>query len=763
VTFPNVAGDPLQLRGAAVPPSARVIGFAGEEAISSLYVYRVALGLSGGAELDMQAALGSSVTLVAASDTDDPMVRHGILQSVQMLEATGDRVVYVATLAPELWHLRHSVHSRIYTEVTIPRILEAVIATNGLTAVRYSLTESYALEEHVCQYRESDFDFISRLMERDGIYYFFEHAADATTLVITDHRSAQGSHEITTTYRPWDGNGEREEGLERFRCDVSALPQAVRIRDYAYLTPALSLDEQANVQANGRGEVVLYGENFSQPDQGQRRAKVKAEQYLTTQARFQGEGTVYGLQSGGRLMLGEHPVASMNKAYLVTRLRHWARQVQGIEVADAALALDAVGDSAIYRVQVDAIDDRVQFRAPLTHPWPRIDGVVDGVVDGPADSPYAQVDEHGRYKVKVFFDESDLVDGSGSTWIRMLQPHGGSVEGFHFPLRKVTEVHIIFLGGDPDRPVIVGVAPNAHKTSKITSANHTKNVIQTGGANRFEFEDQDGAQHVTMSTPTEATRIHMGAKLGDDYNFVTTTDGNARGYVGGFQDNHTMGYRTDRVTGYVDGLYEATVNNHIVGALTESYDDTHHRVVVGATSMALQSTLTEHVVGAVNRQEDATHDEQVEGAASYAFNATHALSVQGARTAHTVGTYDEQFDTHTSTTVGGDRSVAVTGSHLLASTTAQQMSAPLQLFAAEQDQVHTADAVSLEAQTALQGTAPATFLQGSDTLTLNSDGEVTIHGGKINIVSGEIIVGDGGTVTIQGGNVDVVGGLVKLN
>src|SRR4029077_9582783 len=134
-------------------------------------------------------------------------------------------------------------------------------------------------------------------------------------------------------------------------------------------------------------------------------------------------------------------------------------------------------------------------------PWPRIYGFENGTICGAAESEDAQIDDHGRYNVKFKFAESNLKDGKASTWVRMLQPHGGGIEGWHFPLRKGTEVLFTFLGGDPDRPVIAGVVPNALTPSPVTSANHTTNVIQTGGRNRIELEDSAGQERITISSP----------------------------------------------------------------------------------------------------------------------------------------------------------------------------------------------------------------------------------------------------------------------
>jgi type VI secretion system secreted protein VgrG len=164
-----------------------------------------------------------------------------------------------------------------------------------------------------------------------------------------------------------------------------------------------------------------------------------------------------------------------------------------------------------YRVEVTAVASDVQFRAPQRTAWPRIHGTEHAVIDGPATSRYAQIDGQGRYAVKFHFDESDHGGGKASTRVRMLQPHGGGIEGFHFPLRAGTEVVCSFAGGDPDRPSIAGVVPNALTPSPVTLGNHTRNVIQTGGRNRIELEDAEGQEGIVISSPYDNTYIRMGA------------------------------------------------------------------------------------------------------------------------------------------------------------------------------------------------------------------------------------------------------------
>jgi len=194
-----------------------------------------------------------------------------------------------------------------------------------------------------------------------------------------------------------------------------------------------------------------------------------------------------------------------------------------------------------YFVEVEAIPGETQFRAVSSTPWPRIYGFENGIVDGPAESEYAQMDDQGRYSVKFRFDESDLKNGGASTFVRMMQPHGGGIEGFHFPLRKATEVVFSFLGGDPDRPVISGVVPNALTPSPVTSGNHTKNVVQTGGRNRLEIEDLADQQRITLSTPYSNTYLRMGSP-NDGHELIVSTDDNMYQDVG---DHYNLSVGSD--------------------------------------------------------------------------------------------------------------------------------------------------------------------------------------------------------------------------
>ena len=297
------------------------------------------------------------------------------------------------------------------------------------------------------------------------------------------------------------------------------------MRDYDYARPALEVSGTAPVAPAGRGQISSYGERFFTPGDGQRLARVRAQSIGARQVLFRAIGSATHLRPGYSFEVEDHPRPAFNAEYLAVSVEHDLNQAAGTPEIE-----DLLGSLAteVYRATVVAVPATVQFRSEETTPWPRIYGFENAVVDGPAASEYAQIDDQGRYLVKLYFDESALENGKASTAIRMMQPHGGSPEGFHFPLRKNTEVVFTFIGGDPDRPVIAGVVPNAVTPSPVASGNHMTNVIQTGGLNRLEMEDPEGSQRVRLSTPTENTFLAMGAPV-DGRHFTLSTD--AHGYV----------------------------------------------------------------------------------------------------------------------------------------------------------------------------------------------------------------------------------------
>jgi type VI secretion system secreted protein VgrG len=503
--------DLITISSSALPADTRVAGFRAVEGISKPYEVEVFLTVpSDGLELTDGVGAQARLIIDRANDRMPPFYFSGVFAAMELLHEHDGRVLLRGVIVPKLWELGLSIHSRIFTKMSVPEIIEAVLQDNALSGDDYELRlGSYPKEEHVCQYRESDLAFLSRWMEREGIFYFFEHGEDGEKLVLCDDKTYdEDPVGAPVRYRAQVGE-DRSAGdsFRSFKCRHAALPATVKLRDYNYAKPNLDVSGSAMVSNTGAAEVSIYGDRFFSPGEGKRLAKLRAEELLARELVFSATGTRFHLRPGYAFELEEHPRQSFNDRYLAIEATHTGNQAAGNPFFRELVDLH---QDDVYLVEVTAIPAKTQFRAARVTPWPRIYGFENGMVDGPADSEYAQIDDQGRYLVKFKFDESSLKNGTASTYVRMMQPHGGSIEGFHFPLRKKTEIVFSFLGGDPDRPVISGVVPNAVTPSPITSGNHTKNVIQTGGRNRLELEDLSGQQRVTMSTPHANSYIRMG-------------------------------------------------------------------------------------------------------------------------------------------------------------------------------------------------------------------------------------------------------------
>lgn len=670
-------GDLFTLRSQCLPEDTRVVGFRGTEALSRLYEIEIFLQIAGpdAHSFEVADAVGGKASLVASrEDEREPFVFAGIFSEVALVHETEDRALVRAILVPRLWGLSQSLHSRIFTQRSIPDILAAVLDENAFGSGDYELrlTGQYKPEEHVCQYGESDLDFLSRWMEREGLYYFFEHAEDGEKLVIADNTSAHRDLPASAIrYFPEGGQdvGSREH-LETFVCRHRRLPGSVRFKDYDYAKPTLDVSSSAPVSKNGVGEIHLHGARVFTPDGAKRLSAIRAEQLRARERVFTGSGTALYLRSGATFDLIEHPRTAFDRKYLAIEVEHQGNQLAGSADLRRLTGLDT---DDVYRAHVTAIPADTQFRAEEATTWPRIYGTEHGVIDGEADSEYAQIDEHGRYLVRFAFDESDLKAGKASTWVRMMQPHGGGVEGWHFPLRKGTEVLFTFLGGDPDRPVIAGVVPNALKPSPVTRANHTKNVIQTGGRNRIEMDDKVEHQFIAHKSPHGETRQHLGyqppidlpvppqnppgsdGEVTFELTYALSTKGSGAVQVGGDWWQQTGGSYYFSVDGDSRVRHKGEYTLIVGGTAIELYGAHRKRTVNGLYEQFANAGQNETVLGPWNRQ--------ATGPVKDTVNGTLDETVNGPVTTTIVGSWNQTVTGGIQQTIKGPVTHTKTDSH----------------------------------------------------------------------------------------------------
>src|SRR5690606_1150407 len=287
-------------------------------------------------------------------------------------------------------------------------------------------------------------------------------------------------------------------GISRLRPRSRLLTSGVSVVGYDASRPAVAdaAERQLNASVAGLATKTLLSTEIADPAVD-KEAEVLQQIELSQRLVFAGEANAPTFRPGYQFELQDHPLPQCERTFYVTQVTHKAGQPSD-DVPEAISVLEAmaVHDSADvllgYAVQFQAVYADLTYRLPRSTPLPRIYGTLSGTVDGADDSDYAQLDEVGRYRVRLRFDDAGGAPGAASMWVRMLQPHAGNPEGFHSPLRKGTEVMLVFLGGDPDQPMIAGAVPNALTPSPVVQANQTTNILHTAGDNHFELEDQRG-------------------------------------------------------------------------------------------------------------------------------------------------------------------------------------------------------------------------------------------------------------------------------
>lgn len=479
------------LSGAMPDEKIRLRGVWGRERISRLFEFDILLSRAEGPFTDAQLddLLKAPCAISLGPRPGD--VVHGLLERIELIDSARSVAArYIARLVPNVWLLTLARSNRIYQDTTIPKMVADVLELYGLKAgVDFDILISGQPRdrEYVVQYQESDWDFIQRWLEHEGYFYWFEHGDEGEKLVIADSNADATPIEDpkTISYRERNNvSSGRLATVWSWNLVQRRIPASVAVFDYNYRTPHLPLVATATVDsARGFGSVFYYGEHFKDTDEGKAVATVRAERILTDRRRYNGRTDCSRFRVGHKFELENHHDVANDGKYLITAVEHRV----GFPVSPDR---DDLGDAPQrYLARFEAIPFEVAYRPEQATPWPRITGVLHGHIDADTSGDYAQIDDQGRYKVRLPFDISGQKGLKASRWIRMAQPYSGAGYGSHFPLHKGTEVLLTHLDGDPDRPIIVGSVPNTHTVSPSTGSNATQSVVQTASGIRIEMED----------------------------------------------------------------------------------------------------------------------------------------------------------------------------------------------------------------------------------------------------------------------------------
>ncbi len=498
----------------------QVADFTGEEQISQLYQFELTL-MSDDPEIDFGSVVNQPATFtMMRRDEKHPI--HGLVANFEQGSHSADQYMYRATLVPRLWRLSLTHQSRIFQDMTVEDIVRQVLKESGLTSqdFRFSLNSSYPAREYCAQYQETDLNFVRRLLEHEGIQFFFVQGEGAEEIVFSDHGNENPPIAGDSAISYHKGAGmvpDERETVREFIYRERAVTGKVKVKDYNYETPSASLEAESQINSDMPGMHYEYGPHFRTQSEGERLAKVRNEEIECQRKVVDGDGRCLRFRAGHQFDLERHYRGDLNAKYLITKVRHVGSQRVG-------MGLDPrYEDEVDYRNEFKCIPATVQYRPPRTTPVPRVPGVMTAEVDGSGD--YAYLDDQGRYRAKMHFDQRDKSPGTASHPIRMKQPYTGKGEaGFHEPSHPGTEMVWACENGDPDRPMALGTAPNPTNPAPVKSENNSQHVIRTTSENEFIIEDQEDQERVTLYSPKHNSVLSLGAKHRNNEGATIVTD-----------------------------------------------------------------------------------------------------------------------------------------------------------------------------------------------------------------------------------------------
>jgi type VI secretion system secreted protein VgrG len=473
-----------------------VSSFEGTEAISELFAFHVDI-TSPEHGLDPDAVIGSKALLTIATADQASRYVSGIVGRIELGEQNERAAVYRVMIVPSFFRLLYRHDARIFQEQTVDAIIQAVFSAAGVDNFRLALQSSYASREYCVQYRESDWAFVSRLMEEEGIYYFFEHDEGSHTLVLGD---APAGHApivapCNLSFRPALGAMARGESVSRLVIGRDIRPGKVTITDFNFKKPTLGLMSTASGEKESDLEVYDFPGEFGLPDDGTALAGVRLGEWEASRKWGVGEGGCARFTAGFAFDLIEHPRDAANRGYVLTRVQHHGVAPQ--------MSTGGATDRS-YSNRFEVIPDDVAFRPARRTHRPFIRGVQTAIVTGPSGEEI-YVDEHGRVKVQFHWDRQGKSDENSSCWIRVSQVWAGAGFGAMWIPRIGHEVVVDFVEGDPDRPLIVGrVYHGMNVPPYPLPAERTKSTLRSssspggGGSNELRFEDKAGSEEIYL-------------------------------------------------------------------------------------------------------------------------------------------------------------------------------------------------------------------------------------------------------------------------
>jgi type VI secretion system secreted protein VgrG len=484
----------------------RVIDFIGRESLSECYTFTIRT-VAFDIDIKFDQGIGvQGVLFVGGADFD--VSHYGMITSFTQVPDSDGTVMlnstYEFVLEPRIKIASYMIQSRIFQNKTVLEIVEEVLSdyftkdTDFKIDAAYEVKgQSYPKREFTVQYNESDLDFIQRLMEEEGLCYFFNHEGDREIMMISNKKEAAKPlpNSPKLPFRPETGlHFETGEYVDSLIKTMKFVTGRATLKDYNYRTPDTKV--VGHFEMEGPGEYYHFGDHVKTTDEATRLAQLRTEMFACERETYKGTGISRSMRPGYRFTLEHAGAEGFNGDYLITRVTH---QGDITKANDDGTVERTTRPIPHYTNSFEAIPALVQFRPQMVTPKPKAPGILTAKVDGQKGS-YAYLDEEGRYRMKLFFDRSEEKDGKASKAIRLAQPYAGAGYGMHFPLHTDTEIAVGFVDGDLDRPIGLGAIPNPGKGTPVNASNKHQNMMKSHSGNMVTLEDKEGSTGVHISS-----------------------------------------------------------------------------------------------------------------------------------------------------------------------------------------------------------------------------------------------------------------------
>jgi type VI secretion system secreted protein VgrG len=507
---PVLAG--FEFNGSELPDGVFPVAFRAREAVSEPFDFRVEFSHStelGDDPVDLTKCLRSAMSLAVFEDRDASEARyfHGVCEEIRYLRSQGTRHFYEVRLVPSLYALGHRQDCRIFQDMTVVDILEKLLEEAGIRDhVVWDKIGDFAPLEFTVQYRETTLNFFERLLEDHGLFYFFEHTREAHTLVIADHKGA---------FRPLDSDHDAHLSLttgvaaagsivQRLQRTVSLRTAQVELRDFDFKKPGVPPSGEAQAEAVWPHQHYDYPSGFLEGPQAKSAATTRLRQLRHDADVLSGQVANATLRVGRSVTFGGHIEEELNTEVVCVELETRGRH----DPSSRDLAHHA-------RASFRAVPAGVEWKPRRKAHRPRIAGLHTAIVTGDSAQDQAiHVDEHGRVKVRFYWDRVSQQNGTSSCWIRVNQlALGGSM----ILPRIGWELSIAFLEGNPDRPVALGkfynathLPPQGLPGAKASSSMKSMSTPGGAGHNSIGASDTGGSQGLGIHAQKDINMVTGG-------------------------------------------------------------------------------------------------------------------------------------------------------------------------------------------------------------------------------------------------------------